>query len=52
MYEGLTTAIQISCTVSQHGRGIRSISSAIKSQSIAESDSMDVMKHFDAALAY
>ena len=52
MYEGLRTAIRISCTVSQHGHGISSISSAIESQSIAENDSMDVMKHFDAALAY
>lgn len=48
----LRSAIRISGTMSQDGRGISSISSAIKSQPIAESDSMDVMKRFDTAPAY
>lgn len=49
---GLRLVFCISCTMSQHARGIILISSAIKSQSIAESDSMEVMKRFDTALTY
>ena len=48
----LRSATRISCTVSKHGRGISLVSSAIKSQSIAASDSLDAMKRFDTALAY